>query len=287
MKFDLKTLMAAAAMIALLPASMQAQEEQEKPVQPPQAEPGQMQRPAPPAQPGQPGQMRQVGMEEDVTAESAKKIIATWPKTSKEAGNAMIQKYGPPNEATASMLMWHGNGPWTHTIVYREPVQHDFPVPHEDALQQFINYEVPSDKFDELAEYDGSVVAERTNGLLSARCDKEGANFLALNLANDIITGEKSVEEAREFYGATIKAKMGGESPEYMGGLVFDVAQGNTADPDETTVEIEQMKSGAMKSGEMKPKMNERKDELEKDAPKPAMDDDEMDDNESDDDSEM
>jgi hypothetical protein len=243
-----------------------------------------MQRPAPPAKPGQ---MRQVGMEEDVTAEGAKKLIATWPETSKMAGNAMIQKYGPPNETTESMLMWHGKGPWTHTIVYREPVQHNFPVPHEDALQQFINYEVPADKFDELAEYDGSVVAERTNGLLSARCDKEGANFLALNLANDIITGEKSVEEAREFYGATIKAKMGDESPEYMGGLVFDVAQGETADPDETTVEIDksQMSSGAVKSGEMKPKTNDRTDELEKDAPKPAMDDAEIDDNEMDDDS--
>lgn len=281
MKPEMKTWAAALAMLAMLPATMQAQETQEeKPIQPPRAEPGQMQQPAPAGQPGQPGQMRQVGMEEDVTAESAKNLIAQWPKTSKEAGNAMIQKYGAPDETTATMLVWHDNGPWTHTIVYREPVQHDFPIPHEDVLEQFINYDVPADKFDDLAEYDGSVIAERTKGILSARCDKEGANILALNLANDIITGEKTVRKAREFYGETIKAKMNGESPEYMTGFVFDVAQGNTADPDVTIVEVDK---GNMKAGEMKPnhpkpnhpkpKMDERPDEMEKDAPKPEMDD--------------
>lgn len=304
MKSDMKKWIAAAAMIAMLPATMQAQENQNEkpvqppqaePVQPPQAEPGQMQEPAQPGQaqrPAHPGQMRQVGMEEDVTAESATEMIAQWPKSSKEAGEAMIQKYGPPNEATASMLVWYGNGPWTHTIVYREPVQHDFPVPHEDVLEQFVHYRVPADKFDDLAQFDGSVIAERTKGVLSARCDKEGANILALNLADDIITGKKTVEEAREFYGETIKAKMSGQSPEYMSGLRFDVTNhGNTADPDETTVEVDKgnMKADEMKAGEMKPnqpqpKMNERSDEMEKDAPKPEMDapkpemDDEMDD---------
>jgi hypothetical protein len=32
---------------------------------------------------------------------------------------------------------------------------------------------------------------------MSARCDKEAANFLAINLANDVATGVKTMEGAR------------------------------------------------------------------------------------------
>ena len=39
---------------------------------------------------------------------------------------------------------------------------------------------------------DGSVSVHRTVGEISAKCDFEGANFLALNLANDVITGKYS-----------------------------------------------------------------------------------------------
>lgn len=89
------------------------------------------------------------------------------------------------------------NGPWKRTILYKEEIPHDFPKPHTDLLQQFIDYKTPVDKFDELATYDGSVIVERTKGEISARCDKEEMNFLALNLANDVATGNKTVEEAR------------------------------------------------------------------------------------------
>ena len=36
------------------------------------------------------------------------------------------------------------------------------------------------------------VAAERTKGILSARCGKEQANFLAINLANEIVNGSMS-----------------------------------------------------------------------------------------------
>jgi hypothetical protein len=49
--------------------------------------------------------------------------------------------------------------------------------------QQFIDYKADPGLYDELAKYDGSVVLERTSGEISARCGKEDANFLTLNLA--------------------------------------------------------------------------------------------------------
>lgn len=163
---------------------------------------------------------------------SAQSTIAGWPKVPKEVATKTMQKYGQPDEVTPTMLMWHNNGPWKHTIVFREEVTHDFPVPHTDLLQQFIAYKVPLDKYDDMAMYDGSVVIERTNGMLSARCDKEEANFLAINLANDVATGKRSPAEARKFYAESVKKLMAGEKPPYTQGLQFKTGTMGTADPD-------------------------------------------------------
>ncbi|MFP2934132.1 hypothetical protein ACLESO_55205 [Pyxidicoccus sp. 3LG] len=158
--------------------------------------------------------------------------IQGWSADSKKAARAMLDKYGPPNETTASMWVWHNNGPWKRTIVYSEAVDHRFPMPHKDVLEQVIDYKVPTDKYDELAKYDGSVIVERTKGEISARCDKEGLNFLAVNLANDVATGKRDVDDARKFYGKTAMDFKQGKQPQYTRGLAFNVQKGGTADPD-------------------------------------------------------
>lgn len=162
----------------------------------------------------------------------ASAVIASWPETSREVAQTMIGKYGAPNEATPSRLIWFNNGPWKRTIVYRDTVPHHFPMPHPDLLEQVIDYRVPPEAFDALARYDGSVIAERTKGEIAARCDKEGANFLAINLAHDVATGRRTVEQAREFYAQTIQAVMQGEQPAYTQGFQFQVPRGGTGDPD-------------------------------------------------------
>ena len=126
--------------------------------------------------------------------------------------------------------------------MFKDPIQHDFPMPHQDVLEQFIHYRVPPDKFDELANYDGSVICERTAGWMSARCDKEAANFLALNLAHDIVTGEKDVQAARKAYAEKIQGLMQGKQDPYTSGLQMEATgkpteagfskQSNTGDPD-------------------------------------------------------
>ena len=176
-----------------------------------------------------------------VARETVDEIVANWPDVSSKVAQTVMDTYGPPHEATPSFLIWFNNGPWKRTMLSRDPVPHDFPVPHPDLLEQIIDYQVPPEMFDELAHYDGSVIVERTKGEMSARCDAEQANFLALNLANDIVTGERTVEEARQFYGETMKAfKEEGQSDPYLEGFVFELPEGNTNDPDEQIVEIEQ-----------------------------------------------
>ena len=145
----------------------------------------------------------------------------------------LISKYGTPDEVTNQVIVWRNKGPFMETKLFRTEIPHDFPMPHTDFLQQTISYKVPVGKYDELARYDGSVIAERTKGTLSARCDKEELNFLALNLAHDIVTGKRTVAEARDQYAKiAMKFKQGGTDP-YLQGLQFNVSsEGEARDRD-------------------------------------------------------
>jgi hypothetical protein len=156
-------------------------------------------------------------------------MIADWKSKPKEVARRMLAKYGLPHEATPMRLIWHQTGPWKRTEVVNEEIPHNYPKPHMDMLLQVIDYHVPPDKFDELAEYDGSVIAERTKGELAARCDREEANFLALNLAHDIVTESRSVKEARQFYAQAMQEM---KPAEYLQGLRFGVPRTAQGDPD-------------------------------------------------------
>lgn len=162
-------------------------------------------------------------------------IIQDWPNVSQKAANAMLQKYGEPDAATNLLLIWRDNGPWKRTIVYGYEIDHNFPIPHKDVLEQFINYDVPEPMFDELARFDGSIIAERTKGELSGRCDSEHANLISLNLADDIIKGRKTVEEAHQAYAEAIKQVMAGNPPKIARMLTFDPPE-HVNNPDEAVI---------------------------------------------------
>ncbi len=145
----------------------------------------------------------------------------------------MMKKYGPPQEVTATMLKWRNNGPWKTTIISNYETPHRFPMPHPDVMEQTIDYRVPAAMFDDLAAYDGSVTADRTQGHLAARCDKEGANFLAINLAHDVVTRRKGVVAARAYYSRAISTFMKtGRMDPYMQRLQFTPPRGQTGDAD-------------------------------------------------------
>ncbi len=149
-------------------------------------------------------------------------MLAKWPADAQTAAADMMTKYGPPQEVTASLLIWRNNGPWKYTMISNYETQHDFPVPHHDVMEQGIDYSVSPDKVDDLAMYDGSVTIDRSQGQIAARCDKEGANFLALNLANDVATGSKTVAGARDYYAKAIDGFMKtGRMDPYMQRLTF------------------------------------------------------------------
>lgn len=171
-------------------------------------------------------------------------VIEDWPKKPRKTAKKLLEKYGNPDEATTQRLIWHYNGPWKRTVLHRSGPTHHFPIPHSDYLEQYIDYHVPPEKFDDLARYDGSVHAHRTRGELGAACHTEQANILALNLAHDVITERRTVEGAREDYAAIMMKGKTGRSPEYMQRLQFDLPRGSQRDSD-VTILTEELKQKA------------------------------------------
>jgi hypothetical protein len=185
----------------------------------------------------------------------AKDHIASWPQESREAAQLVIDAHGEPDEMTDSLLIWQQPGPWKRIVASRTFYQHAFPAPHIDAVESFLDYRVPVDKFTPLAEFDGSVVVERTAGEVSARCHDEQANFLALNLMHDIVIGAKDVTTARDYYSREFLGFRQKEPTPYMDGLRF-TPPSDGADPDERTItdaELENAERKGIAAGSASP----------------------------------
>ncbi|HET6244707.1 MAG: hypothetical protein H0V01_02640 [Bacteroidetes bacterium] len=177
-------------------------------------------------------------LQQEWTKQTVSEHVKDWPGTANEAAQAMLEEYGVPDEITNYRLIWHNKGDFRETIVYREEIDHNFPMPHKDVLEQSINYDLPSEKLAEIANYDGSIIIKRTKGIMSATCDKEPMNYLALNLAHEVATGKRSPESARDFYTKTATDFMRGKKNKYTKKLMF-IPSTKTGYPDKSTIDDE------------------------------------------------
>jgi hypothetical protein len=160
-------------------------------------------------------------------------LIQDWPDEPRQSAESLIDYYGEPDEATASFLIWFERAqPWKRTVVSRQSVRHDFPSTHMDHVEQTIDYRVPVGQVDALAAFDRSIIVDGTRGELSARCGGTSKNFLAINLAVDVVEGRRSVEEARQTYADVAKRFDEGDKDRLTQEFTFDLPKGDTADPD-------------------------------------------------------
>ena len=93
----------------------------------------------------------------------------------------------------------------------------------KDYLQQTVGYIVPADKINDLARFNNLIEVSQTAGELSVCSDSEKRNFLTMNLADKIVTGKLSVEEARVAFAKISRLAMAGKSSPDMQGLRFMV----------------------------------------------------------------
>ncbi|MBF6328016.1 hypothetical protein [Nocardia transvalensis] len=165
---------------------------------------------------------------------AAATIIEQWPQQAREAARRVLGTYGEPHEATEQALVWHRVGPWKRIVASREVWRHNFPAPHTDSVQCVLDYPVPFPMYSALAQFNGSVVVERTTGEVSARCQDEQADLLALNLMHDIVTGARSPDQARDYYTKEFLDAHRGKSTPYRDRLRFDPKP--APDPDEPLI---------------------------------------------------
>lgn len=175
-------------------------------------------------------------------------IIKDWPEESQEAAQLVVDTYGEPTEATDSVLTWYKVGPWKRVIASKTWFTHDFPAPHNDSVESVIDYQVPTEFFTPLAEFDGSVIVERTAGELSARCHDEQANFLALNCMHDMVTGKKDVAGAQAYYAKEFADARRKAPTPYMEKLHFTPGT-DTTDPGQRALSDEELEQ-AQNEGE-------------------------------------
>jgi hypothetical protein len=173
-----------------------------------------------------------ISVTKGVSAELLNRYVGDWPLPSRTAAEEMITKYGVPFESTSTMLIWRERTPFKRITVYREQVIHKFPIKHYDILEHVIDFRIPAEQVDELAKFNGSMTYDITRGELSARCDQEAMNILALNLGSDILRGKIDYSQARIEFGRLAIEYLNGNIAPQLIDLQFRPAE-NTAQSDE------------------------------------------------------
>lgn len=246
-----RMMMSAVAVVAVAGTALAQGSDPTRPGQP--GQPGQpgMDRPGQ-TQPGMRDQ--QQGQGQKLTQDEVDKYTRGWDQEPLQAVRDLTRKYGQPTGGSTMMIVWDnpkatgggmggqqdrgaggamGNQPggmlggsqsnqFRKIIVHSEPVDHRFPTPHKDFLQTVVEFKVPAEKVADISEFNGSIAINRTAGTVSATCDTEEANILALNVAHDIATGKRTADDAKEYFAKTFQAfKEGGQKPQAVTALQF------------------------------------------------------------------
>lgn len=177
-------------------------------------------------------EVQSVDVNEDAN-KRAESLTTGWPQNAVTAAKEMVVKYGEPTEVTQDALIWKAALPFKRIIVHREVFSSRFPLLHQTSLEHVVDYQAKADKVDDIWNFDGSVVLNRTKGEMSASGESEPMNVLALNLAHEIMQGRMSPERARIQFGKETMNYLNGNKTAATQTLSFG-NQINTTDPGQT-----------------------------------------------------
>jgi len=165
------------------------------------------------------------------TNEAPEMVIQNWPKELQTQARYLIEKYGAPGSSDANSLVWMNNGPWRKTILHREGFTRAMMGKNHDHLEQVISFAVPEDKIADLQRFDKRIEVNAATDEVSSHAETESMNYLALNLADEIVKGERTVQAARVFYRKTKMLEKTGKSSPYLEGLLFSKDSGKSSEP--------------------------------------------------------
>jgi hypothetical protein len=148
--------------------------------------------------------------------ESPSTATRSWPHERRAAALDMIARYGRPGQYDRESMVWFNKGDWKRIIVRRRAAGGRF-------IEEAIGYLVPSSKIGDLKRFSPALEVSATAGELIFRSDSEKKNRLALNLADQVVTGKLTPEAARAEYVRTLKLTRSGKSSPSVERLLFDV----------------------------------------------------------------
>lgn len=136
------------------------------------------------------------------------------------SANAMVEKYGPPDRVETRRMVWEDRGPWKRIAVWDELGFGDS-LRSSNNIESAISYAVPQSKLEDLAAFSPGLLVSSNNGEIAVRSRSESRNFLMLNLADDVISGRSTPEQARMTYLRTLRLAESGKSSPAMERLLF------------------------------------------------------------------
>lgn len=142
-------------------------------------------------------------------------IILQWPTYSYRLARFMIAKYGQPAQSSDVRLVWVNAGPWKRSVVYRVPIDGGA------RLEQEVEYDVAEDERGELLLFAREAGLSVESGRLVAVSNAESDNFLAINLADEIVRGKRSAKKASDFRRQILRLQDSGKSSPYLERLLF------------------------------------------------------------------
>jgi len=150
----------------------------------------------------------------------AEVVLRNWSSFSELRAAWLMERYGPPDLIRHDRLVWYDRGPWRRIEVW-DVLPYYVPASGPDNMAETVLYWVPAERVPELKRFRRAVQVSRDGKELTSRGTSEAVNFLALNLADEVIKGEKDPRQAREFYDRTLELWRAGKSSPIMRGLRF------------------------------------------------------------------
>ena len=147
-------------------------------------------------------------------------VIADWPEGSRLTAARLLDSYGLPSRIDLDRLVWYGRGDWKRTVLW-EKAPYIYGGTAAGELEQTVAYSAPEDKAAALSVLGGRVRASRDGTELSAYSSSEELNFLALNLADEVLRELRDPQDVDSFYERAVRLRDAGKSSAYMQRLLF------------------------------------------------------------------
>jgi hypothetical protein len=135
----------------------------------------------------------------------SKSYLRNWGNAEpRKFAESLIKKFGDPDEATKSSMIWYNKDGFKRIEVLDEYILHCCPAPHYDFVYSTIDLHVPKKFVRVLADSSESILLDLLKNEVTARCATLSANAVTLNYVLDVVS--ERVKGSKEEYERRIKA---------------------------------------------------------------------------------